>query len=226
MEIEISMGGKTLSKLIVFEGIDGSGKTTLAKKLSGYYGDNAIFLSKKSIAASTDFQVKFMSEIRSILWERKPNEEISEIDEESWLYLHSLWYHMLQEFVIKFKLQQYEYVIMDGWYYKFLARHIVNNKMDTSVAEFITGRLLKPDNIFLLSILPEICLERKGYVKASECGIHKDKLNLSKQSFIDYQTDVYNAYLKILKNDNMKIIDSSGCVEDIIHQIVMEVDRK
>lgn len=214
-----------MSKLIVIEGIDGSGKTTIAKRLINRLGEKAYFLSKKSLEANTDFQKQFMSEIKPILWERKANEPISEIDEESWLYLHMLWYHMLQKFVINNKLNTYEYVIMDGWYYKFLARHFVNKKMETSTAEFLVKRLLQPDKVFLLNVSPEVCFYRKDQIKASECGAHEkgQKTELVINDFCEYQEKVYAAYVEILNGSNLSIIDASQTIENVLDEIIKEV---
>lgn len=214
-----------MSKLIVIEGIDGSGKTTVAQHLRDYLGEKACFLSKKSIEANTNFQKQFMSEIKPILWERKPTEPVSEIDEESWLYLHMLWYHMLQKFVISDKLRNYEYVVMDGWYYKFLARHFVNSKMETTIAEFLVKRLLRPDRIFLLNVSPEICFNRKGQIKASECGAHEkgQRTELALNDFCEYQEKVYEAYVEILKGSKLSIIDASQAIESVLDEIIKEV---
>lgn len=214
-----------MSKLIIIEGIDGSGKTTLAKHLKDCLGEKAYFLSKKSMEANTDFQKQFMSEIKPILWERKPTEPISEIDEESWLYLHMLWYHMLQKFVITNKLKNYEYVIMDGWYYKFLARHFVNKKMETSTAELLVKRLLQPDKVFLLNVSPEICFKRKDQIKASECGAHEkgQKTELAINDFCEYQEKVYAVYVEILSESNLSIIDASQAIENVLDEIIKEV---
>ena len=214
-----------MSKLVVFEGIDGSGKTTLAKHLRNELGERAFFLSKKSVDADTVFKKQFMLEVKPILWERKPNEPISQIDEESWLYLHILWYHMLQNFVINNKLKEYEYVIMDGWYYKFLARHFVNNKMDSSTAMYLVNRLLQPDKIFLLNVPPEICFYRKGIIKPSECGIHEKGVETEFviKDFCEYQNKVYAAYLEILNGLSPCIIDASQAVSSILDEIIIEV---
>ncbi|MDR1298982.1 MAG: hypothetical protein LBJ84_01875, partial [Oscillospiraceae bacterium] len=44
-----------MAKLVIVEGIDGSGKTTLAKILCDVL-NNSIFLNKKSTDATTTFQ--------------------------------------------------------------------------------------------------------------------------------------------------------------------------
>ena len=214
-----------MAKLIVLEGIDGSGKTTVAKQLKKRLGNEACFISKKSIDANTIFQKQFMTEINPILWGRKADEAIHEIDEETWLYLHILWYHMLQEYVVVPKLKEYKYVVMDGWFYKFLARHYVNNKMEYDVADYLTKRLLTPDHIFLLNASPELCYNRKTNIKTSECGIHEDKSSteVSFLRFCKYQDKVYAAYLKIFENFKVTIINAEQEINSIVRTVMLEV---
>lgn len=224
-EIRVGEEEKFMSRLIVIEGIDGSGKTTLAEKLCERL-DNAVFLNKKSVDASTEFQNQFMVSIRKVLWENDKDAPINEIEEESWLYLHLLWYHMLQENVIKRYMNQYENIVMDGWYFKFLARHIVNDKMDAEYAYTLMSRLVQGDIVMLLNISPEQCYERKNGVRLSECGIHKcSSINNPRDSFCSYQQEVYDTY-KILGNRfNFIDIDATNPVEEIVQQMVETVEK-
>lgn len=205
-----------MAKIIVFEGIDGCGKTTLAERISQKLGEKAVFLSKKSADAESELQKKFMIKIKSILWEHEENDNLAEIDEESWLYLHMLWYHMFQQFVIRPIQEKYDYIILDGWYYKFLARHIVNKKMDGSVAQKLIKRLITGDKIFWLKVNPEICFERKRNIKLSECGIHKEDFEMvSAERFIKYQKEVAQVYSKMSKDNNFIEINAQNSIDDI-----------
>ncbi len=216
-----------MAKIIVIEGIDGAGKTTIAKRLKKMLGDEACFISKKSIDAKTVFQKRFMSELKPILWGHKADEKIYEIDEITWLYLHMLWYHMLQEYVISPKLNQYKYVIMDGWFYKFLARHYVNNQRNCELANYLFRKLLKPDYIFLLRASPELCYIRKGNVKPSECGVHNNRIltESSVTNFCKYQEEVYEAYLQVFENADFTVIDAEQKIDSIIKTIILEVNN-
>lgn len=214
-----------MGKLIIIEGIDGSGKTTVAQLVASKLGSKAHFISKKSTETVTNYQKSFMSEVRPILWGRSASEPIHEIDEESWLYLHMLWYHMLQEFVLAPKLQQYDYVIMDGWYHKFLARHIVNEKMNPELGTYLSSQLIQGDKTYLLKVSPEVCFERKGGVKPSECGVHKDaNITNLKDSFCQYQNKVYEAYAK-LDQDGRKFIniDAEVSIDNVVAELVKEL---
>ncbi|CUX55204.1 thymidylate kinase [Clostridium sp. C105KSO15] len=215
-----------MSKLIIIEGIDGSGKTTIAQELSRTLKGRSIYLDKKSIDASTPFQRSFMSKIKQILWESSLEDPISEIDEEAWLYLHILWYHLVQENVLKPKIDQYDYIIMDGWYYKFLARHIVNKKIDVSLAKELSLRLVSGDMVFLLEVDPEVCYERKKSVKPSECGAHMDKdADCTKNSFYKYQELVHNAYLLLDVEKKLIRIKAHDTVCNLVDTIIEMVEN-
>ena len=213
-----------MTKLIIIEGIDGSGKTTLAKELSKRI-TNSIFLSKKTIDANTEFQKNFMDMIKFPLWNNKSN-NIDEIDEESWMYLHMLWYHMVQEFVLKRYLKSsLDYIIMDGWYYKFLARHMVNDKMNIELVLSLFSRLFKGDTVIMLDVSPNICYQRKGHPSPSECGIHK---HMQKEyddyvSFCSYQHEVSLALKSLDKYYNFKYIDASQTIDKTIENILKYV---
>lgn len=212
-------------KLIVLEGIDGSGKTTIAKLLAKSLPGDTIFIEKKCIYAQTDFQAKFMSQVKPIIWERKAQEPLDEIDEETWLYLHMCWYHMVEAYILRPKLQQHDFVVMDGWYYKFLARHIVNDKMEIEVANFLTKRLVLADYIFFLDVPPQVCYRRKMDTKPSECGIHMHGKEIKSVEglFVDYQSRVRSAYKKILNNRNTHILDANCAPEVLIRHMMKEI---
>lgn len=217
-----------MSRLIILEGIDGSGKTTLAKALCDKLSTQnmALFLDKKSIEASTAFQKRFMSQIRSILWELKKTDPINEIDEETWLYLHMLWYHMLQEYVIKHQMILYDYIVMDGWYFKFLARHIANDKIAPELAYSLFSRLIQGNLVVLLNVPPEICIKRKEKIKPSECGIHRDTIKDSmKKSFCNYQQKVFDAYRILSGKYHFTNIDASGTIEKSLEQVIKAINE-
>jgi thymidylate kinase len=213
-----------MGKLIIIEGIDGSGKTTVAKALCDSLGSDVQFISKKSIDADTLFRKEFMAMVKPILWEHSGTEPLHEIDEESWLFLHMLWYHMLQEYTLVPHLARFKYVVMDGWYYKFLARHIVNQKMETSLAKKLTSRLFTGDKVFMLNVPPEICYHRKGGAKSSEYGIHKDaNTGRTFQAFCDYQSKVHDAYMNFENKKRFINIDANKSIQSVVDDVLRTV---
>jgi thymidylate kinase len=225
MATEIRMGkeGKRV-KLIILEGIDGCGKTTVAKQLTKDMIDKkektALFVSKKSIDAKTEFQSEIMRFIRNILWERSASEPLDEIDESSWMYLHLLWYHAVETFVLP-NYSNYDYIIMDGWFYKALSRNLVNNKNDVEYTQNLFKRVIPGDVVVLLKVKPEICCKRKGNLKPSECGQHlTGHPDTSAAAFISYQNRVEDAYLKLSDIFPMIMIDADRNIEELSDKIL------
>ena len=215
-----------MGKLIVLEGIDGAGKTTIANRLALKLSENydAVFLDKKSIDCSSNYVRKFMENIKKSLWQSKINDPVEKIDEETWLYLHVLWYRLMQEHVIKEKLGKHDYVILDGWIYKFWARHYCNGDFDFEYSENILKRLRQADRVFLLDVSPEESYVRKKEIKRSELGAHgmiegKDK----KEQFINYQEKMRGEYLKFADEYSFEIIQAQDSIENIINQILCKI---
>lgn len=224
MEAKVRMGKKQkrMTKLIILEGIDGSGKTTIAKEICKNRA-NTLFLSKKTIEGNTEFQRKFMKLIRTPLWESK-SDSIHDIDEESWLYLHLLWYHMVEVFVLDHYMKsELDYIIMDGWFYKFLARHIVNDKMNPQVALSLFSRVISGDHIIVLDVPANVCYERIGTPSPSECGIHKHSLKVYNEfdCFCKYQNEVFEALKSLEKYYGFKYIDANKPISEVTENILM-----
>ena len=225
MEIQIKVGDteKMTGKFIVIEGIDGSGKTTIANLLCDKLNQKfkAIDVSKKSIEADSQYVKQFMKNIKKSLWESSSTDPVSQIDEESWLYLHILWYHLLQKQIIEKKLMDYNYVVTDGWFYKFWARHLTNMlNGDTDFSKGLIQRLMSGDERILLDVSPQECFRRKQNVKPSEMGIHgvvSGKTNYEK--FVSYQSNVQQKYYEIADEYNFRRIDASPPPEKIVDKL-------
>jgi len=226
-----------MGKFIVIEGIDGSGKTTIANRVSERLNDNGyktIFVNKKNTDVCDEYIKKFMGNIRKSLWENSPTDPVGEVPEKAWLFLHSLWYTMMEEKVINKLVDDYEFVIMDGWYYKFLARHLTNGEFDFDLSYSIINTLRKGDYTFLLDIKPEECFKRRGDFKPSELGAHEIKQEEKEEKafikFVRYQSMVRNQYLKFGKEYGFNLVDTNNrnideVSEEIVNKILLEKEE-
>ena len=223
-----------MGKFIVIEGIDGSGKTTIANHVSEKLNDNGyktIFVNKKNTDICDEYIKKFMGNIRKSLWENSPTDPVGEVPEKAWLFLHSLWYTMMEEKVINKLIDDYEFVVMDGWYYKFLARHLTNGEFDFELSYSIINTLRKGDFTFLLDIKPEVCFKRRDDFKPSELGAHEIKQEGKGETtfnkFVRYQNMVRNQYLGFGKEYGFNVIDTNSknideVSEEIVNKIFLE----
>lgn len=220
-----------MGKFIVIEGIDGSGKTTISNHVSEKLNDNGyktIFVNKKNTDICDEYIKKFMGNIRKSLWENSPTDPVGEVPEKAWLFLHSLWYTMMEEKVINKLIDDYQFVIMDGWYYKFLARHLTNGEFDFELSYSIINTLRKGDYTFLLDIKPEECFKRRDDFKPSELGAHeikqKENGGTAFNKFVRYQNMVRNQYLRFGKEYGFNVIDTNNKdIDEVSKEIVNKI---
>ena len=218
-----------IGKFISIEGIDASGKADIGQKAAERLqekGYKVIFINKKNLELYSPYIKKFMSNIKKSLWENKSDDPVDEVKEEEWLYLHTLWYQMMQNHLIVKLLKENDFVILDGWYYKFLARHLVNGDFDFDYTYSIINRLIQCDKVFLIDADPEVCWSRRKEFKPSEMGKHSEiKSGSEHDRFITYQSNVRDKYLEFSKNYNWNIVkgnevDVYVAVDKVVNMIL------
>ena len=198
---------------ITFEGIEGCGKSTQAKKL-------ADFLRKqnyKVLLTREPGGPKISEQIRDILLNPENEEMLPET--ELLLYLSSRCQHT-GEWIIP-ALKQNEIVISDRYYdsslaYQGAARNIDLKKI-LEINTFATFSL-KPDITFLIDLPVEKGLDR----------LVKNKIDRMEKESIEFHKRVRNHFLDIAKNDTkrLKIIDGKKNIEEIhnkIKQIIIKI---
>lgn len=200
------------SLLITFEGIDACGKTstvTQVEKLLNNKGIKTICLNKKAVDKyPTEFLRDYMSKVSSIIWEFNSKDPVAQIPEEAWVFKHALWYTMLNQYIIESLKNEYEVILIDGWYYKFLARHLSNGDYNFDLTFKIFDSVNECDFIYLLDVSPEVCFNRRENFKLSELGEHGQISDQSpRERFIKYQCKVRNNYHKLATNDRWKILE-------------------
>jgi dTMP kinase len=188
---------------IVFEGIDGSGKTTLSKKL-------AEFLLSKGIKA---------------VWTREPySETIRELLKtkelspwgETYLFLADRDLH-LRELVKPF-LEKGFAVVSDRFYLSTLAYQGFGRGLDLGrlreMNDFVTGGF-KPDLTFVLDLEPEEALKR---IKKS--GRKTDRFEDS-----EFLRRVREGFLKLAEEEGAVVLDASKSFFELFGEVLEVIDR-
>ena len=194
-------------KFIVFEGIDGSGKTTQARKLYEYLKEKSfkVVLTKepggtdvgmeiRKILLNKDFKIPPIAEL--LLYEADRNIHISNF--------------------IKPKLEDDFTVISDRYIYSTLAYQSFGRGIDRNLVDFL-NRLatenLKPDIVFLLDISVDEGLKR--------IGKRQDKDRIEKEN-IEFHQKLREGFLKLAdeNKDIFCVIDGKLNVEDIFDKIL------
>ncbi|KGX85213.1 dTMP kinase [Pontibacillus litoralis] len=180
-------------KFICFEGLDGSGKTTIAKNVAEQLkktNDKVIFLNKKEVSFNTGYVDNHMSTIKKILWDYAPDDPLGELGDLHWLHLNLSWFSVLEQCKIKPLLNSSYTIIMDNWYYKLFARYTLKNNFDQELTKKSFQSLLKPDITIFLDVDPYVAVKRRDNISITESG-NMDGLNgKTTTNFITYQSMV------------------------------------
>ncbi|MEK6949708.1 MAG: dTMP kinase [Nanoarchaeota archaeon] len=196
---------------IVLDGLDGSGKSTIAKMLHDYIyskeGYNALLTSEPTDG-------KYGREIRKMLAEEKnPKENAGKMLE---LFVNDRREHLRDTIIpfLKGKNKGKNAVICDRYYYSTIAfqstQGIDANKIIGKNRDF-----LKPDIAFIMDITPEIALDRIEHRK-------KEKFEQ-----LEFMKELRENFLRMKEmiDDNIKIIDASKSNREVFEQIKEEIDK-
>ncbi len=193
---------------IVFDGVDGSGKGAMIKKLEEYLKDKG----KKVVITKEPTEGKYGRDVRKIL--KKDSDPIKNAEKCLDLYIKDRQEHVKE---IN-KLLKDNMVVCDRYYYSTIAfqhaQGIQLNKLIELNEDFI-----KPHIAFILDLPPEIAIER----------IEKDMTREGKEKFeqINFMKELRTNFLNLKDQlpDNVIIIDASKTKEEVFSQIKEEVDK-
>lgn len=191
---------------IVFDGIDGNGKSTQAQLLKEY-------LEKKSyevFMTSEPSKSEHGQKIENILRKR----EASQVPKEKWLELFTLDRKENVREIIG-ALKEGKMVICDRYYYSALAYQLQEQEWQNYASKF-----LKPDITFILDVPAEVALKRieEKYKITKERKAYFEKLRILKE--VRKKFLLLPNYL----NDNIKIIEGARTIITIFEDIKKEID--
>ena len=200
-------------KLITFEGIDYSGKTTQAKRIFNYLkrkGHKVILLREPG-------GEKVSENIRQVLLSSR-NTGMNPLTE---LLLYEAARAQLVSKIILPALKQGKIVICDRFYDSSLAYQGYGRLLDTKIVDYlnrVSVSGLKPDLTILIDIPIKVFSSRMRQNNKKKDRIEKEK--------IDFYKRVRDGYLKIARKEKkrFKVIDGSGVIELVWDQVKDTVD--
>lgn len=191
---------------IVIDGIDGSGKTTIANFLKDYLkqrGYNPMSLSSPSDSENGRY-------LKDLLRKKDSNK----IKPEKWVELFKENMDESQQ-AIRGALEEGKIVIIDRYYYSSLA-YLLDPKQWQAYSELF----LKPEIVFILDVDAKTGLKRveEKYKKTKEKKAYFEKEKILK--------DVRKKFLALPQflKDNIKIIDSNRSIKDVWFDVKKEVN--
>ncbi len=192
---------KENSKFIVFEGIDGCGKSTQSKLTANYLKSRCILTREPS-------DLETGKRIRAAL-------EGDKLSEEKWaeLFSQDRQEHLVEEIIPA--LEQGKIVICDRYYHSTMAYQLKE-------VEWLTyaSRFLQPDLVLIFDLPVEVALQR---LEKRYTGREGHKV-FEKRGFLEKVREKFLLMPRYL-NENIVIIDSSLPEQDIFRNVKKEVRR-
>lgn len=208
------MGKNDLGKFLVFEGIDGSGKTTQIRQIH----QRLVKQGRNAVATCEPTDGPVGSLIRKMLAGSVETDQLTIAS----LFAADRTDHLLNRANgVKAMVDQGQVVLCDRYYFSSYAYHAQYMEMDWVIqANALNARILKPTASLFIDVDPDICLER--------ILLNRDSLDMyEKIDILKRVRDNYFLAFERLKDQEQVIIidgnDSPARVEERIWKEIQQL---
>jgi len=190
--------------LIVIEGIDGCGKTTVAENLKKKLEEKGykVFLTKEP------YNLKIRELIRDII------EKEHELDEYHGKVLALLFAadRHLHQLEIKKKISEGYIVISDRYYHSSFVYQVLYKGVTIDFIKTITPFLVKPDYVFILDVPVEVAIDRLSIRDKRTKYEEKEILEKARKNYLNIKN--------VLTDEKIFIINNNRNVDETIREIL------
>ncbi|MET0648969.1 MAG: dTMP kinase [Pyrinomonadaceae bacterium] len=214
--------------LICFEGLDGAGKTTIARSVAAALtaeGVPAALVERKDPDCGTHELTRRMELLKALIWEYG-DAPIGELGDYHALYNMASWFSALDFRKVRPLLASGVTVVVDNWYFKFLSRFTLKKTMDEWHLRSCFAHLTRPDLVVYLDVNPEVAVARKGEFGKGETGFF-DGLGLpSRENFVRYQGQVRRVMGRLASEEGWCSIEVDDKTPEQVTSLVLEAIRQ
>jgi dTMP kinase len=211
-------------KFIAVDGIDGSGKSTVTKRVGERLRDTSVVQTRyKEIATTSPELENSMRQLDAILWPPK-QDHLRRLPSRYRVLLHAAWVNLVSDAIVVPRVAASETLLFDGWCYKIMARFIVDGYSEDYI-RCVFSNASEPDHMILLLPDPELVwtrsLQNGRRFSPVEMGLYQGYTDLGKDTFISYQSRTRDAILSLAKvsRANVILVEASGSLEDTIIEV-------
>lgn len=201
-------------KLVVFEGLDGSGKGTMIRLTKNYLLARGI-AKGRILVTQEPTEGKYGKKIKEMLREEKEPEKNAKkfLD----LYLRDRKEHLKEQILPA--LQKGKIILCDRYKYSTIAYQSAQG-LDRDEIVALHSRMQKPDLAIILDLPVSVALERvkrdekRGVIEKFEKAFFLKKV---RENFLDMRN--------IFQNENIKIINASLPADEVFKEIIKEINK-
>jgi dTMP kinase len=198
-------------RFIVVEGIDGSGKSTIAARVA----DELLRRGRKVLRTREPGGTLLGEKIRALLLDAKNSEMVPFTE----LFLYMASRAQLVDEIVRPSLREGIDVVCDRYYYSTAAYQGAAGRVGIPVVLAVAEKIAKfekPDLVALLDVDPAVARKREG--------IRNDRVE---SKGLDYQKRVRAGFLKLAKRDRrrIRVIDAARSSDEVFEDVRKAVDR-
>ena len=192
--------------LVVCEGIDGAGKSTVARLVFDRLltcAPGASYRTKRDLPVADAYGRDRLERLRDLIWHDNEGHR-DPFGAPFWIQLLSAWYTALEPSADAGT--RHELRVYDGWFY----RNIVKTRLRSGVdEEWIRGLfrfVAVPDAVVLIDVDPAVAWQRTTRWKATELGRWDGRDGDPREAFCAYQSEIRAGLLAMAAHDRWCVV--------------------
>jgi dTMP kinase len=198
--------------IIVIEGIDGAGKTTLAELLRARLSavvSTGPSVRKDQVARTDHYARQQLTALRDLIWHRDepPRDPFGA---RFWIYLIAAWYSALEPKGAKLLEAPRQVRLYDGWFYRNVIKTVLRGALDKNWVMGLFSGVEEPRLVLLLDIDPAMAWRRDCHKKPTEIGRWDGYLGEAEESFCRYQSAVRAELLAFAAEHGWAVLGQRG----------------
>jgi thymidylate kinase len=209
--------------LIALEGIDGSGKSTAARRLVAAL-PGAELLDRWSLPLDEgSYPGRQMSRLREVLWPADLGSRgADELGRHYWVFLQAAWYSVLERALAA--RSGAGIVVADGWWFRLVAK-AARGEPEREWMESLFAGVRKPDLTLLLDVDPRLAWGRRGEFKSFELGRWNGQAGGARDGFCAFQGSVRERLLEQAHREGWRVVaqGSATTPEELAERLIEHV---
>jgi thymidylate kinase len=220
--------------LIAIEGIDGAGKTHIARKLARHLNDrgyNGRYLNKSDIKFGDDFADGRLRLLKETIWPEHGEPKQDLLGTHFYLFLLASWFSAMGQVLRRDPLSGERITVMDGSHHRVVAKAHCRARIELTQLFGYFAQAPEPDLVVLLEIDPQVSWYRRTVFKETEIGRWDGYGGDAREAYCAYQSTIQQLLHRMARERGWLVIPQgevprdTDIVERIFHQIANTTGR-